>query len=87
MYYGENFVEESISRCAARELQMKKFKAALEQQQEAEMEAFQELMKEAKMRQIEMYRRMKAKCPNSSAVQELCNKELARLEAEETTGA
>lgn len=87
MYYGENFVEESISRCAARELQTQQFKNALEQQQAAEREAFEQLMKEARMRQIEMYRRMKAKCPNNSAVQELCDKQLARLEKEEETGA
>lgn len=59
--------------------------AAFEQQQKNEAAQFQALMEEARLRQIEMYRSMKQKYPDSDAVQQLCDKELARLEKE--TGA
>lgn len=58
--------------------------AAFKRQQEAEEARFQKIMEESRLRQIEMYRSMKAKYPNSPAVQELCNKQLAQLEKEET---
>ncbi len=58
--------------------------AAFKRQQEAEEAQFQKIMEESRLRQIEMFRNMKAKHPGNPAAQELCDKQLARLEAEGT---
>lgn len=60
--------------------------AAFEQQAAEEEAKFNQLMEEAKQNQIRMFKEMKQKHSESRVIQELCDKELARLE-KETTGA
>lgn len=83
MYYGEDFLERSESLFSTF-VETVDLQAALQADSEAQAHRLQQIMEEARLRQIEMFRRMKAEHPESSAVQELCDKQLARLEAEGT---
>ena len=58
--------------------------AAFDQQAAEEEAKFQQIMAESRLRQIRMYKEMKEKHPESCVIQELCDKELARLTAEGT---
>jgi hypothetical protein len=82
MYGGMQEAFDNIGRLMA--VPKEQLEEAFKQQAEAEEAQFKKIMAEARLRQIEMYRRMKTEHPDNSAVQELCDKQLARLEAEGT---
>ena len=95
MMYGEEFMTKAMAKfngalssfSALTTIPIEQIEAAVDRQTAEEEAQFQKLMAESKLRQIEMYRSMKEKYPNSAAVQQLCDEQLARLEAETTTGA
>lgn len=84
MYYGQNFIEESKARCAAMSVQTEQLKQAFEQHQADQQRQFREIMEEGRLRLIERFRSMKAEHPDSPEIQQLCDKQLAQLEAEGT---
>ncbi|MEE3398625.1 MAG: hypothetical protein VZR64_04110 [Eubacterium sp.] len=83
MYYGEDFLERSESLFSTF-VETTELEAACKAASEAHERQLQQIIEESRLRQIEMFRRMKAEHPESSAVQELCDKQLAQLEAEGT---
>ena len=82
MMYGIQEAFDNIGRLMS--LPTEQLKAILDADSEAHERRLQQILEESRLRQIEMYRSMKAKYPNSVPVQELCDKQLAQLEAEGT---
>ena len=94
MMYGEEFMAKAMAKfngtidkfSALATMPIEQIEDAVDRQTAEKEAQCQKLMAESKLRQIEMYRSMTVKCPNSAEVQQLCDEQLARLEAE-TTGA
>ena len=84
MMYGIQEAFDNIGKLL--DIPKEQLEAAFKQQQAAQEAQIRKIMEESRLRQIEMYRNMKQKHPDIAAVQELCDKQLAQLEAE-TTGA
>ena len=89
--YGEEFMNKTTANFnrtlkfgALGEMSTEQLQAALQADSEAQAVRFQQLMEEGRLRLIERFRNMKIEHPDSPAVQDLCNKEIARLEAEGT---